>query len=274
MANNLDLMAAEIKDTLTDFMLNHSYILPRNPFEEVLLISPDGDRYYGDLDDPGRKLQAALTKDYYRFYALLCSLLRNQPEDVLSKLPKLHKILSRTIEHKLTWCGTTQEALDRALPALQEARDLLKAACEPAAGVPVFVPDAPAVTAHPPLENWAFEGCERHRILLLPAVLSESGGSIPRIGEYRAKGDLAKGVPLAGGKADLFTVEIAPKADELLTWLDPARKDEGFLLAVLEVMGTVPQTPVAIVTGDAALKGKAEHAKIPCVAAPATGAAK
>jgi len=274
LANNLDLMAAELKDTLTDFLLNHSCILPRNPYEEVLLISPDGDRYYADLDGPGHKLQAALTKDYNRFYALLCALLKGQPEDVQSKLPKLNKVLSRTIEHKLTWCGTTKEALDRALPALQEEVELLKAACEPAAGVPVFVPDAGALTSRPALETWTFDGCDRHRILLLPAVLSESGGSVRQIDEYRRRGNLQDGVALVKDKAELFAVEIEPRADELLNWLDPGKKDEGFLLSVLEFLGGVPQTPVSIVTRDAGLREKAEHAKIPCVEPPAAGGAK
>lgn len=123
--NNIEIMAKEIKDTLTDFMLNHSSIEPRR-FEEVTFFTPEGDRSYNFLDDAGRKIQSALSESYGRFYSTLHPLLKDQSEDVLLKMSKLNEVITRTIEHKLTWCGNTQEALDRSLVALEDQLKLVK----------------------------------------------------------------------------------------------------------------------------------------------------
>ena len=127
--NNIELMAKEIKDTLTDFMLNHSKIEPRR-FQEVSYFTPEGDRSYDFLDDAGRKVQSALSKSYGRFYSTLQPLLKDQSDDVLSKMSKLNEVLIRTIEHRLTWCENTQQALDLALLALEDQLKLLKAIYE------------------------------------------------------------------------------------------------------------------------------------------------
>jgi hypothetical protein len=118
-------MAKEIKDTLTDFMLNHSKIEPRR-FEEVTFFTPEGDRSYDFLDDAGRKVQSALSESYGRFYSTLHPLLKDQSDDVMSKMAKLNEVLVRTIEHKMTWCENTQQALDRALVALEDQIKLAK----------------------------------------------------------------------------------------------------------------------------------------------------
>lgn len=127
--NNIELMAKEIKDTLTDFMLNHSRIEPPR-YEEVYCCTPEGDRSYASLDDAGGKLQSALSKSYGRFYSTLHPLLKDQSDDVLSKMSKLNEVLIRTIEHKLTWCKNTQEALSLALVALEDQLTLVKAIYE------------------------------------------------------------------------------------------------------------------------------------------------
>ena len=127
--NNIDFMAKEIKDTLTDFMLNHSRIEPRR-FEEVSYFTPEGDRSYDFLDDAGRKVQSALSKSYGRFYSTLHPLLKDQSDDVLSKMSKLNEVIIRTIEHRLTWCENTQQALDLALVALEDQLKLIKSIYE------------------------------------------------------------------------------------------------------------------------------------------------
>jgi len=127
--NNIDLMAKEIRDTLTDFMLNHSRIEPRR-FEEVCFFSPEGDRSYDFLDDAGRKVQSSLSERYDRYYAKVQSLLKDQSEDVLSKMSKFNEVIVRTIGHKLTWCENTQQALDLALAALEDQLKVLKSVYE------------------------------------------------------------------------------------------------------------------------------------------------
>jgi hypothetical protein len=122
-------MAKEIKDTLTDFMLNHSRIEPIR-YEEVCYFTPEGGRSYDYLDDAGRKVQSALSKSYGRYYTKLQPLIKDQSDDVLSKMSKLNEVLVRTIQHKLTWCENTQEALHLVLVALEDQFKLVKAIYE------------------------------------------------------------------------------------------------------------------------------------------------
>lgn len=124
--NDIELMAKEIKDTLTDFMLNHSRIDPPR-YEEVTYLTPEGDRSYDHLDEAGRKVQSALSESYGRFSSALHPFLKDQGNDVLSKLSKLNEVIVRTIEHKLTWCENTKQALDLALAALDDQLKLVKA---------------------------------------------------------------------------------------------------------------------------------------------------
>jgi len=129
--NNIDLMAKEIRETLTDFMLNHSRIEPVRPYsDEVICFTPEGDRSYAYLEDEGRKVQSSLSKSYTRFFSTLHPLLKGQPDDVLSKMTQLDEVIIRTIEHRITWSKNTQEALDRALIALDGQLKLLKGAYE------------------------------------------------------------------------------------------------------------------------------------------------
>jgi len=123
--NKIDLMAKEIKDTLTDFMLNHSRIEPPR-YEEVAFFSPEGDRSYDFLEEAGRKVQSSLSKSYERYYSTVQPLLKDQSDEVLSKMAKLNEVIVRTIEHRLTWCENTQKALDLALAALEDQLKLVK----------------------------------------------------------------------------------------------------------------------------------------------------
>jgi hypothetical protein len=124
--NYLEPRAKEIKDSLTHFMLNHSSIEPRKPYDEVWYIDPEGDRYYGDLDKVGMKMQSYLSECYGQFYSMIHPLLEDQPEDVLSKISKSKEIITRTIDHRLTFCDNTKHALHLALAALEDQLKILK----------------------------------------------------------------------------------------------------------------------------------------------------
>jgi hypothetical protein len=123
----LDLRAKEIKDSLTHFMLNHSSIEPRKPYDEIWYVDPEGDRYYAALDSVGMKMQSYLSECYEQFYSMLYPLLKDQPEDVLSKISKSKEVITRTIDHRLTFCDNTKHALHLALVALEDQLKLLKA---------------------------------------------------------------------------------------------------------------------------------------------------
>ena len=129
--NNIDLMAKEIKDTLTDFMLNHSRIEPRRPYvDEVCCLTPEGDRCYASLDDAGCKVQSSLKNSYNLFYSTFHPLLKDQSEDVLSKMSKFNEVCIRTIEHRICWSDNTKEALQSALVAFEGQLKLLKSISE------------------------------------------------------------------------------------------------------------------------------------------------
>jgi len=122
----LEKIAKEIRDSLTHFMLNHSEIEARKPYDEIWCPGPEGDRNYCDLDGVGRKMQIYLSERYAQFQKMLQEVLRDQPEEVLAKLDKPGVVVTRTIEHKLTWADNTHQALNTALAALDEQMNLLR----------------------------------------------------------------------------------------------------------------------------------------------------
>jgi hypothetical protein len=126
MLNYLDPRVKEIKDSLTHFMLNHSSIEPRKPYDEIWYIDPEGDRYYSDMDKVGMKMQSYLSECYNQFYSILHPLIEDQPEDVLLKISKSKEVITRTIDHRLTFCENSKQALNLALAALEDQLKILK----------------------------------------------------------------------------------------------------------------------------------------------------
>jgi hypothetical protein len=121
----LDPRAKEIKDSLTHFMLNHSSIEPRKQ-EEVVYVTPEGDRYYAALDKVGMKMQSYLSECYGHFCSAFQPLLEDQPEEVLLKISKSKEIITRTIDHRLTFCESSKQALRLALAALEDQLKILR----------------------------------------------------------------------------------------------------------------------------------------------------
>jgi len=118
--------AKEIKDSLTHFMLNHSEIEARKPYDEIWCIGPEGDRYYADMDKVGMRMQAYLSECYSHFCTAFQPLLEGQPEEVLTKIAKTQEVITRTIEHRLTHSESSKQALHVALKAFEEQLDILK----------------------------------------------------------------------------------------------------------------------------------------------------
>ena len=114
----MDRMFKEIRDSLTHFLLNHSEIECRKPYDEIWCMGPEGDRYYEDMDSIGRKMQAYLMEEYALFQKVLEEdYIMHMPEEVVIKVDKANLVLSRTIEHKLTFCESNKQALTAALEA-------------------------------------------------------------------------------------------------------------------------------------------------------------
>ncbi len=121
----LDKSLKELQDSLTHYMINHSAIAPLN-MEEVYSMTPDGNRYYNDLDAVGTKMQAYLSECYAQFYSMIAPALEGQPDAVVSKMHKSKVLITRTIEHKLTFCNTSRQALELALAALDGQAAIVK----------------------------------------------------------------------------------------------------------------------------------------------------
>jgi hypothetical protein len=128
--NYLDPRAQEIKDSLRHFLLNHSAIEPRKPYDEIWCMGPEGDRYYADLDAVGVKMQAYLSECYGQFHSMIQPLLNDQPEEILTRVSKSREAITRTIEHKLTFSENTTHALQVALAAFDDQLSILKGIIE------------------------------------------------------------------------------------------------------------------------------------------------
>jgi len=72
------------------------------------------------------KMQSYLSECYGQFYSIFDPLLKDQPEDVMLKISKSKEVITRTIDHKITFCDNTKHALDLALAALEDQLKILK----------------------------------------------------------------------------------------------------------------------------------------------------
>jgi len=71
-------------------------------------------------------MQSYLSECYGQFYSIFDPLLKDQPEDVMLKISKSKEVITRTIDHKITFCDNTKHALDLALAALEDQLKILK----------------------------------------------------------------------------------------------------------------------------------------------------
>jgi hypothetical protein len=120
-----EVRAREIRDSLTHFMLNHSSIAPRMA-EEQVCVGPKGDRNFANLDEVGIKMQGYLSLFYDKFFFELQTFLKDIPRDKWDKLNKSSDVIFGTIEHSVTFCESSEQALQLALAALDEQMKILK----------------------------------------------------------------------------------------------------------------------------------------------------
>ena len=283
--DNLQGMADAIQSMLQDLLLNHSSLYRWNDHSgHIVFISLHGDYAYRKLAEPGRQIQAELLKEYRRFHLICKALLKDQPKDVLEQLSDTDTVVLRTIEQQQTWCKTLQEALDRALEALQAQVNLLKSLYDTSAGDTIYVPDTNALLYNTALETWVFDGVPTFTLILIPTVLSEldfqkinhrnetvrqkAETLIRQIKEYRRRGKLTEGVSLVTGTSTVLAVATEPDMRNSLPWLDSNNKDDRFLAAVIEIMRLRPRSAVIAVSRDINFQNKAEFASVPFVEPP------
>ncbi len=278
--DNLKEMSGQIRNLFRSLLLGYSSIYLWNveggPF---VVISPSGDYAYRELGQEGRRVQARLLDDYRRFHALLTVLLSGQPQDTLDSLSEAHTILLHTIEQDHTWCKNTQEALDRAVEALEAELHLLDRLYDCSGGESTYVPDTNALLSNPDLESWSLPEADTFTMILLPTVLSEldslkvnhrnedvrkkAEGLIRRIKEYRRRGNLTTGIPLARDEITLQAVAVEPNMQKSLPWLDSANRDDRILAGVIEILRSRPRSPVIAVSADINFQNKAQFAGVP-----------
>jgi len=283
--DNLRDMADEMDGMLQTLLLKYSSIYKWNVYNgTVVVISTQGDYAYRDLQEAGRQIQAKLLEEYRRFGWLCRILLREQPNNVLEKLSEAETIMFQTIQQQYTWCETTQEALTKAIEALQTQIKLLRNLYAPATGDNFYVPDTNALLYNTSLEKWEFEGVPSFTLVITPPILSEldalkinhhnetvrqkAVALINQIKEFRRRGKLNEGVILVKGKSTLLAIATEPNMKNTLPWLDPSNNDDRFLAIVIEVMRIRPRSIVLAVSRDINFQNKAELARVPFVEPP------
>jgi hypothetical protein len=245
---------------------------------------------WNDLDDVGHRLQAKLLEEYRRFYSVVHTLLREQPQETLREIEEAHETIVEPIEQQGSVVNPDKQVhFDRALKALDAMLSLLERLHGTSNRNPFFVPDTNALIFNPDIQKWRFDSAGEFMLLLIPSVLSEldslkvnhrvesvrdkSEKVINAIKECRRRATtigarLSDGVVLVTGVSRLMSVATEPKMKDSLPWLDASNKDDQLLASMIEIMRLWPRSPVVLVTRDINLQNKAEFAKVPFVEPP------
>lgn len=274
---NLQEASKEI-NTLLEELMAHSSINKSNfSSDDIVWCGPEYS--WNKLDDEGRRIQSKCLEKYYRFYDILSTLLRKQPDDTLRTLNESHKdILLPIQQNEMIWNGNVQKQFSSAIRAINEEVALLKRLYDVSKGEVTLVPDTNALLHNPALEKWIFNDFSKFTILLTPTVLSELDSLkinhrneevrkkaerlINQFKEYGRRGGLTEGVTLVANRSAIMAVAVEPKMKESLPWLDSDNNDDRLLAGFIEIMRLRPSSPVLLVTRDINLQNKAGFARI------------
>ncbi len=278
--DNLRETAQEIRYVVKDLLLGHSSIRRWNvnrPGNAVFWTGPDC--AWNPLNEEGRRIQSRALEEYTTFYAILSSLVRNQPSQNIAELREQDSTIRDTIQQSdMPWHDRLQEHYDDFSEALNKELTLLEGLYDSSDGSVIYAPDTNALLFNPELEKWRFKDSPRFIILLTPTVLSEldtlkvnhrvesvrkkAESLIRRIKGYRTRGRLTDGVPLVTNISQLITCVCEPDFDETLPWLDRTNNDDRIRAVFVEVMRQHPRSTVILVTRDINLQSKADFARL------------
>lgn len=279
--------AARIKEGIGALMAR-SRIEREREYEGIIVINPDGNRSWTELDIEGRRIQDRVMEDYRQYRDLVQVLTRSLPADGLSEFKQADdQVMKHVEQQRSTWCESVPEAKTKTLEAVDSIQALLERLYS-VEGETIIAPDTNALLLAPTLNQWAFDWCERFTIVFTPTVLSEldelkiahknpdvrgkAEKMIRQIKELGRRGDLRTGVPVVTGKITARAVAVEPKVSDSLPWLDAANNDDRFLASVVELIRRNVRAIVVIVTADINLQNKSGHARIPVVEPPDSGA--
>jgi hypothetical protein len=277
--------AAQIKQGLSELLIRHSRIAPREDSEYVVVISPHGNGIWQELSVEGRRAQAAVKERYDHYADLVRVLVRGLTDDSVAEFEQADREVRSFIEQShSTWCDTPAEAMGKATEALDAIQNLLKR-LHSGDGETIVVPDTNALLAAPHLDRWQFPEVDRFVVVLVPTILGEldelkvthrnedvrerAKALISRIKEFFRRGDARAGIPIVKDKITFRTVATEPRVADSLPWLDAGNNDDRFLASIIELMRLNVRSRVGIVSEDINLLNKAMNARIPVLEPPA-----
>lgn len=281
---NLQGFADEVKASLVHLVQEHSSIRRWNDRGSGI-ITMSGDYAWEPLRPEGKRLQSKVLGQYRHFYALLRTLLQDQPQEDLGELEESNNVLLQVIEqNSSTWKADKADELKQATSALDTLLKLMHNLYAPAETGVIIVPDTNALLYNAYLENWAFDEISSFTIALTPTVLSELDSIkvnhrnedvrkkaerlIRQIKEYRRRGRLSHGVPLKRRTSTIKSFAREPIMESSLPWLQPNNNDDRLLASVLEIMRQHVQSVVFLVSRDINVQNKAEFAELPFLEPP------
>jgi hypothetical protein len=234
--------------------------------------------YWSDLPAETHGHQARAIEEYRRFSDTLRVLLREVPEDRLSKFNDDTTLVFRFISREATSCSTPARAFEVARQALSGQVGLIDGLYSPCTDT-LLVPDTNALYWNTTLEDWRLPWAPSSFVVVLtPTVLKEidvhktderrssrrekAERFARQIGEYRRRGSLLRGVTLAAGISVVKAVAVEPKMSESLPWLDASSPDDRLLASIVELMRLNPHASVMVVTRDVNFQNKLEFARV------------
>jgi PIN domain len=277
---NLVLETQAIRGHLSDLQqLASVRVVPTHSSENVFVI---GYSCWNDLSPEGQRVQNKVLNEFQHFTEVVSAILNNVPAKMRSKYDKAAKHVFGTIEQKNH--SASKNAFVRCSEALDVIVEILHTLAEGNASDCILIPDTNALLHNPDLEDWSYPEISKFTIVIVPTVPREldslkinhrndnvrqkAEGLIRRMTEYQRRGQITTGVVLRKNKSTIRACPVEPDVKSILSWLDPNNDDDRIIASSIDVMRTNLNSPLLLVTRDANLRIKAEHARIPCVDPP------
>jgi hypothetical protein len=241
-------------------------IIHANPYE------------WDELTDEGKEIQHALHTTYGKFKELVKSQIHGRVRETTQRFRELDRSVEVFVEHAQSDHASVAAEIKSVCTAIDQMVELVAQGVDNSARLPVFVPDTNALLYNTTLEDWAFDGVPKFKIVITPTVLHELDGLkinhrneavrdkaeklIRQIKGYRTRGDLHTGVTLRTSVSQLVALAVEPDMEHTLSWLDKDHEDDRLIASTLEVMRQYLHSPVTLVSRDINAQNKATFAGI------------
>jgi ribosomal protein S20 len=188
----------------------------------VVLISPDGNHWFDQLDAEGVREQHVLLQQQRSVEQLIAAVTSKAVDQRRHAINQALKSICRMITREtLTWHRSAGEALAELHKQTGVIVDTLRDIFPPTATQAWLIADTNALYHAPVLEEWVFDDLSPITVCLTPSVLSEldqhkvhhanqavrekARALIARIKEYRRRGSLTQGVDVVKGRVRLVS---------------------------------------------------------------------